>query len=800
MAKIKVFVPKEGQNELENLLKIQASYDAFVVGEAEPNQVEEIKRRFPVEDMSYLNSINLKDKTIDTSKPRFTEKGSVIEHPGYEHTRKLTKGLHHYIVQFVGPVKQAWLNDIKKIGGILCEPLPNSSYIIEMDEKVLAKARRLGYVQWIGHYDPTYRISSNVLARTRAPVKVKDPKRVLAKIDKTYTMPLSPETGDLPSRKIPVVPYKYSVTFFTSKNLQQAKTLLNKAGVKIVTFLPEDKRVIVDIQNAKKDPVEVLSKLSQIHGVKRVDDIKIRKIFNNIATGVMNANDIGNTLGLTGNGEIIGIADTGLDSGDPSTIHPDFRERIKELMSYPINSLYNEYVKNPGDNDGPKDEDSGHGTHVSGSVLGDGSSSVAANNNIVIKGLAYEAKLVFQAIEQWMDWTDKARLEWKQQTGRPPPEFGLFGIPNTISEIFEYAYKKGCRIHSNSWGGGEPGDYDGQCRELDTFVWEQKDFAILFAAGNDGSDANSDGKIDLTSVTSPGTAKNCITVGASENQRPEFVTESYFKWWPLDYPVSPIKDDPMTDSTTDVVAFSSRGPTIDKRIKPDIVAPGTFILSTRSRYIALNNYGWAKFPYNKDYFFMGGTSMATPLTAGGVAVIRQFLRTKTNIQKPSAALLKATLVHGAKRMNYRYAAEAGSGLYDMEQGWGLVNIKESVSPVSGNIAYIDRKVGLKTGEVASFETEINASNIPFKVTMVYSDYPGPGLINNLNLVVTDPNGRRYHGNIFEEPFDSRLDTVNNVEAVFIQDPVKGKYKIEVIGSNVIEQVQDFALVYSGEIS
>ena len=35
--------------------------------------------------------------------------------------------------------------------------------------------------------------------------------------------------------------------------------------------------------------------------------------------------------------------------------------------------------------------------------------------------------------------------------------------------------------------------------------------------------------------------------------------------------------------------------------------------------------------------------MATPLTAGGVAVIRQFLRTKTNIQKPSAALLKATL-------------------------------------------------------------------------------------------------------------------------------------------------------------
>jgi hypothetical protein len=85
MAKIKVFAPKKRQNELANLLKTQASYDAFVVGEADPNQVEEIKRKFPLEDMSYLNSINLKDKTIDTSKPRFTEKGSVLEHFLHHH-------------------------------------------------------------------------------------------------------------------------------------------------------------------------------------------------------------------------------------------------------------------------------------------------------------------------------------------------------------------------------------------------------------------------------------------------------------------------------------------------------------------------------------------------------------------------------------------------------------------------------------------------------------------------------------------------------------------------------------------
>ena len=65
-------------------------------------------------------------------------------------------------------------------------------------------------------------------------------------------------------------------------------------------------------------------------------------------------------------------------------------------------------MKNPNGNDGPKDEDSGHGTHVSGSVLGNGSSSIAANNGIIIRGIAYEANLVFQAIEQFMDWTDQA--------------------------------------------------------------------------------------------------------------------------------------------------------------------------------------------------------------------------------------------------------------------------------------------------------------------------------------------------------------------------------------------------------
>jgi hypothetical protein len=105
MVKIRVFAPKERQNELAGLMEIQASYDGFVVGQAQPTHVEEIKRQFPVEDMSYLVSINLKNKILDTSKPRLTIKGSILEHPAYTHTKKMKMGPHHYITQFIGPVK-----------------------------------------------------------------------------------------------------------------------------------------------------------------------------------------------------------------------------------------------------------------------------------------------------------------------------------------------------------------------------------------------------------------------------------------------------------------------------------------------------------------------------------------------------------------------------------------------------------------------------------------------------------------------------------------------------------------------
>lgn len=86
-----------------------------------------------------------------------------------------------------------------------------------------------------------------------------------------------------------------------------------------------------------------------------------------------------------------------------------------------------------------------------------------------------------------------------------------------------------------------------------------------------------------------------------------------------------------------MAALSSRGPTREGRIKPDVVAPGTCILSTLSRAASMSStFGTSTDPL---FFYHSGTSMATPLVAGCPAVIRETL-VKNGMATPSAALVK----------------------------------------------------------------------------------------------------------------------------------------------------------------
>ena len=301
-----------------------------------------------------------------------------------------------------------------------------------------------------------------------------------------------------------------------------------------------------------------------------IEPYVVPKRFNDIAAGITGVQPVWNNHDFDGEGQRVAVADTGLDTGvNDATMHADFRGRIVSIHSWPL-QLGNRTV-----DDGAADCCSGHGTHGAGSILGSG-----AQSNSKICGMAYKASLVFQAVEQYFEG-------W----------YCLYAIPNDLNNLFPQSYDDGARIYSNSWGGNSKdgwgnlvyGHYTATSQDIEEFTWNHKDAIILFAAGNSGIDANRrDGIIDANSLAEEATVKNCITVGASKNNRPHgSVPEPgydrpYGELWPNDFPAPPISMNHVSDNPDGMIAFSSLGPTADGRIKPDVVAPGTNILSVCS--------------------------------------------------------------------------------------------------------------------------------------------------------------------------------------------------------------------------
>ena len=482
-----------------------------------------------------------------------------------------------------------------------------------------------------------------------------------------------------------------------------------------------------------------------MHNIAAIDEVRViekvhpAQFYNNVARVILNANVVINGTGYKGDGEIVTVADSGLDIGKVSGVHPAFAGRIANLYNLdqtPVHPL-------------PSDTN-GHGTHVSGSVLGDGNSPSMGGN---IQGTAPSAKLVMQSIGEY-----------------------LRGVPVDLYYLFKPPYENdNSRVHTNSWGSASL-SYTTSSEEIDEFVWDHPDMVILFAAGNYVRDKDpQDGVIDLGTIGDEAAAKNCITVGASETNRPRVPDPKYYTYGDLGFPLNPISKDPMTDNPQGMAAFSSRGPTSDGRFKPDVVAPGTSILSARSRLAPDHvDFGTSS---DKDWMFDSGTSMATPLVAGCAAVIRETL-VKNGFPKPAAALIKAFLINGAVDLLGQYTPSEAGPSPNNNSGWGLVNLANSVMIPGPNANGGFGGGGpLNEDESEGFEIDIpgepRSQNSPdgvhpmgltptLKITVVWSDRPGNALQNDLDLIVIASDGEERQGN---SETSSGYDRVNNVEQV-----------------------------------
>jgi hypothetical protein len=227
-----------------------------------------------------------------------------------------------------------------------------------------------------------------------------------------------------------------------------------------------------------------LDAIAAIDEVHHIEKYYPPRLTNNIARGIMHVDEAQAGGPMQGQGQIICVADTGFDQGATDDVHPAFEGRVLRLYAL--------------GRDNASDPD-GHGTHVCGSVLGD----LTAVDGTINRGTAPAARLVMQSV---LD-----------------PDGGLGGLPDDLEDLFLPPYRDdGARVHTNSWGGPAAGAYTENSGEVDDFVANHRDCVICFAAGNDGKEASGTGVVAPGSVGSPATAKNCITVGASENNRPDF--------------------------------------------------------------------------------------------------------------------------------------------------------------------------------------------------------------------------------------------------------------------------------------
>jgi hypothetical protein len=482
-------------------------------------------------------------------------------------------------------------------------------------------------------------------------------------------------------------------------------------------------------------PRKSLDRLTRVEWVLTVDYAPRPRLYNNEAAGIIDVRTTWNTRGFMGSNEVIAIADSGFDLGTTgTTVHADFQDGSggsRVLKLYDIAG------------DGPQDDASGHGTHVAGTALGNGrlSGAVPTNNffpSTCYAGMAPKASLLFQAMGLSID-----------PNGVYPPA--------NLGDLLRPVYNDGARVHNNSWGVDAFGEYTDQSRQIDEFCFFHPEMLVCISAGNAGRDTSpTDGIIDNGSVGAPASAKNCVTVGASENLRPG-ITTTYGSANPTRFPIAPIAPDAMTDDTNGIAASSSRGPCYDGRIKPDVVTPGTYVISTRTHAISPGSILGGS-TSNTNYVYCSGSSMSSPQVAGVAAVMREYLRVARGITNPPAALLKAMLVNGALDLapgQYGSVTQELSQAPDNAQGWGLVQVD---SALYGDGAYLMELCGHDASFAGpgSFVTNVTVydTNMPLRVNLAWSDFPGStwsvdtgfsqlgagGLVNDLDLRVIGPAG------------------------------------------------------------
>lgn len=501
----------------------------------------------------------------------------------------------------------------------------------------------------------------------------------------------------------------------------------------------------------------------------------------------------------------IGILDTGFDLGSSTDVHPDFKDSGGQSFVTVVR-----YTNAAG-----SDADCyAHGTIVAGVIAGNAGGLQSTQTKDIGSqygdfdfymglGVVPEIPVVVGRVFNFLLSSGVVNCP-----NPPPPGSQPCFDPQDRKVIYGDLYARGVRIINNSWNDESDRTYSAESQIQDRAVRSRdgqpgdRPMIIYFSGGN-----NENGNQPL--VSSPGTAKNVITVGGSENYNPIPYTD----------PFSP----PRTGGTyasngNELWSISQIGPTYsDGRIKPDLVAPASAIEAPRTRETGacrLPPVGGlidAASPVGQQHYWSRGTSFSSPLAAGAGALLFTWFKNTTGTE-PKPALMKAMQITLARDLT-------GAGLGrppDAKQGWGKVDLTRAFDPAGGYVHNNELANTLLTtsGQIAYLPSVSNRYRIkdltkPVKVTVVWTDASGSPadsfpLRNNLDLTVrfhgASGNGKYALGNDFN-PTTGRsnirtvggtADVKNNVEQVAFTfaEVSADQFRVDVMGTAIVADAID----------
>ncbi|MBS3817012.1 MAG: S8 family serine peptidase [Candidatus Thermoplasmatota archaeon] len=688
-----------GGDPSESLLEevsVIEDYDNFLLVETSEERLERFK-----EEGKFLGR---PENTIHAPGGNF-EMTETLKDEGWKIESYEGEGL--YLVDFIGPIKESWKRNIRELDGKIYGS-PGDVYRVKIDSSEVDNLNGLDEVNTVKPYHQLYKVEDELYDG------IKD-----GSLDEKVTLEMR-LTKELKQSEL-----KRKLSRMNGLLLSYNEGSLNANSAEIILDSSE-------IQKLAREP-----------DILNIYEENEYQLWNDDASWVLQSYDTtpdhAKPLwehGIYGQNQVVGASDTGIDydhamfrdtKDSAGTPGPDHRKVI----------YYNEYAN------GDDTDNSGHGTHVTGSIAGDWETYGEPDDH---DGMAPAAQLAFYDIGDDND--------------------GL-SLPD-LTTMFQNQYDEGARIMSNSWGSGDS-SYSGDAGLCDEFMWNHEDALIMFANGNAGPNPNTVGE--------PATAKSIVSVGAAVHEESEDMTD-----------------------------FSSRGPTDDGRQKPTIVAPGESIVSADSDGdLSTLNDGLISMQGTSmaTPLTAGLTSLARQYYADGWYPTGQ--ENSGDGFNPSGSLMKATLINSAWNME-GYGTNGsipsigqGWGKVNLDNTLYFEGDERNMEILNGTSGFSS------SGEEHSYNVYAGDDQ-ELKVTLTWTDFPdGGGAINNdLDLIVEAPDGTTYYGNNFENGHSVSGGSANRTEPheqvlLDLPDMQEGKYTVRVVADTIESGPQKYALLSTGDL-